>query len=243
MRTWAYNEIKAPADVDTLRDEACPICSEVDSFNGDECQVCGYVAPPKPFRDPDVDLAKTLDLRKQVDEAQGDFGGTNISPVDAADTLPSQDDMVEMAYEQDQAPVNPDMVNEDGRVPVDVRALDADGPPVQKDVETGAEQFAIPTEEEPQVLEPGEVLEQEEDQPGDVDETSAIEDSQASALVCPVCGLTAPSAGAYTSGDGLNDATDDGMGLSAGLPCPNCGKGVLGPASQMVAMSVRYYTN
>lgn len=240
MAKFAYNEIKAPADVDTLRDESCPICSESDAYDGNQCQVCGYVAPPKPFRDPDVDLARTLDLRKQVDEAQGDFGGTNTSPVEAGDTLPSQDDMTQMAYEQDQAPVNPDMVDEDGRVPVDVRALDADGPPVPKDVENGSEQFAIPTADE-EVIEPADI--EGEPEPGEVDETRAIEDEQASAIVCPVCGLTAPSAGAYTSGDGLTDAVNDGMGLSAGAPCPNCGKGVLGPAAQMVAMSVRYYTN
>jgi hypothetical protein len=61
----AYGETKAPADVNTLRDESCPICGNETAFNGRECQVCGYIAPPKPFDDPDVEKAKQLDDLKQ----------------------------------------------------------------------------------------------------------------------------------------------------------------------------------
>lgn len=62
----AYGETKAPSDVDTLRDEACPVCGEENAYNGSECKVCGFVAPPKEFQDPNLDLAKQVDLRKDV---------------------------------------------------------------------------------------------------------------------------------------------------------------------------------
>jgi hypothetical protein len=61
----AYGETKAPADVDTLRDENCPVCGEADAWNGNVCPVCSFVAPPKQFQDPDLDMAKQLDLRQQ----------------------------------------------------------------------------------------------------------------------------------------------------------------------------------
>lgn len=68
----------APADVDTLRDEECPICGEATSYDGNECMICGFVQPPKAFQDPDLDLAQKLDLRK--DDA--DPNGMNVSDVD-----------------------------------------------------------------------------------------------------------------------------------------------------------------
>lgn len=60
-RALAYGEQPAPGEVDTLRDESCPICSDRDSFDGDECGVCGYVAPPEQLQDPDVDMASEVD--------------------------------------------------------------------------------------------------------------------------------------------------------------------------------------
>jgi len=61
----AYGETKAPADVDTLRDENCPVCGEADAWDGNVCPVCSFVAPPKQFQDPNLDLAKQLNLRQQ----------------------------------------------------------------------------------------------------------------------------------------------------------------------------------
>jgi hypothetical protein len=69
---YAYGETKAPQDVDTLRDENCPICGNDSAFDGRECQVCGYVAPPKAFGDPDVEKAKQLDTLKQDIEDQNE---------------------------------------------------------------------------------------------------------------------------------------------------------------------------
>jgi hypothetical protein len=73
----AYGETKAPADIDTLRDEECPICGESTSYDGNSCAVCGFVQPPKEFQDPDLELAQKLDLRK--DDA--DPTGMDVSDV------------------------------------------------------------------------------------------------------------------------------------------------------------------
>jgi hypothetical protein len=64
----AYGETKAPAEVDTLRDENCPVCGEDEAWDGTMCKVCGFVAPPKQFQDPDLSVARQLDLRKQQQE-------------------------------------------------------------------------------------------------------------------------------------------------------------------------------
>jgi hypothetical protein len=84
-RHLAYGETKAPADVDTLRDEECPVCGQSDSYNGTECKVCGFVAPPKEFQDPDLDLAHKVDLRKD----NLDLDGTDVS--DLEDAVNDQD--------------------------------------------------------------------------------------------------------------------------------------------------------
>lgn len=69
-RKLAYGEQKAPEDVNTLREDACPVCGDRDTFDGANCQVCGYVAPPKMFQDPDLEKAREMDLRKDVAEFQ-----------------------------------------------------------------------------------------------------------------------------------------------------------------------------
>jgi hypothetical protein len=85
-----YGEVKAPPDVDTLRDEECPICGETDAYDGTECKVCGYVEPPQQFQDPNVDLAKQLDLRKDnADPAQMD--GQDVGHLEDALADPDRD--------------------------------------------------------------------------------------------------------------------------------------------------------
>jgi len=61
----------APTKIDTLRDTSCPVCGEGDAWNGEACQVCGFIAPPDAFGDPDTELAQKIDLR---DDTPG--GGT-----------------------------------------------------------------------------------------------------------------------------------------------------------------------
>lgn len=78
-RRLAYGETKAPPDVDTLRDENCPVCGEANAWDGNECPVCGFVQPPAQFRDPDLDVAKQMDLRK----GDGDLGGGDVPGLDA----------------------------------------------------------------------------------------------------------------------------------------------------------------
>lgn len=97
MKHQAYGETKAPTQVDTLRDETCPVCGDSDSFDGDTCQVCGYVAPPKIFQDPDLQKARLLDLR--ADPATGDPSNTNPN---VGQNLP---------------PVDPEAVDDNGEVP------------------------------------------------------------------------------------------------------------------------------
>jgi hypothetical protein len=68
-RTASPTQRTAPPQVDTLRDEACPVCGETDGYRGDECGVCGYVRPPEPFMDPDLEMAQRIDLRQDQAES------------------------------------------------------------------------------------------------------------------------------------------------------------------------------
>jgi len=59
-------ETTAPEEIDTMRQEHnCPICGE--NMDGETCDVCGYVEPPKGMDNPDLTKAKEL----QGDMAQG----------------------------------------------------------------------------------------------------------------------------------------------------------------------------
>lgn len=59
-------ETTAPEPIDTMRQEhKCPICGE--QMEGETCDVCGYVEPPKGMDNPDLTKAKEL----QHDMAQG----------------------------------------------------------------------------------------------------------------------------------------------------------------------------
>lgn len=52
-------ETTAPEEVDTMRQEHnCPICGE--TMDGETCDVCGYVEPPKGMDNPDLTKAKEL---------------------------------------------------------------------------------------------------------------------------------------------------------------------------------------
>lgn len=83
----SYGETKAPSDVDTLRPEMCAICGN-DLFDGRECSVCGWVAPPQGLGDPDVTKARQLDqLKDSVDEALDQVDPSRPgAPFDAGDT-------------------------------------------------------------------------------------------------------------------------------------------------------------
>lgn len=67
-----YGETTAPPEVDTLRQQACPVCgTESQAFNGSVCSVCGYTTPPEIMQPPDTGLAQRVDLRQDQQESQG----------------------------------------------------------------------------------------------------------------------------------------------------------------------------
>lgn len=128
IRAVAYGEVKAPADVDTLREEDCPVCGDKDTFDGIQCQICGFINPPDQFRDPDLDKAKTMDLRKQiVDPSLIDNNGELQRVDQTGNAMPQQGDpMADGQQEQDpnaaQDPaqaqmVDPDQLDENGLPP------------------------------------------------------------------------------------------------------------------------------
>lgn len=69
-RHTGIGEVVAPPQVDTLRQDACPICGS-DDFNGDECPICMYTKPPDQFMDPDLDQAGLQDLRGDSGDDSG----------------------------------------------------------------------------------------------------------------------------------------------------------------------------
>ena len=91
IRPLAYGEIKAPAEVDTLREDRCPVCGDGEQYDGIQCRICGFISPPEQFRDPDLDAARLMDLRKQVvDPSELDDNGT-IVPTTPDGALPGAD--------------------------------------------------------------------------------------------------------------------------------------------------------
>lgn len=125
-RKLAYGEQKAPEDVDTLREDACPVCGDRDTFDGANCQVCGYVAPPRMFRDPDLEKARQMDLRKDIAEFQDPNSpnqlGADGQPMDPQEQAGPADPS---ALDENGNPINPDAADPDaqpGSLPGEVQA-------------------------------------------------------------------------------------------------------------------------
>jgi hypothetical protein len=128
IRVRAYGEIKAPADVDTLREENCPVCGDKDTFDGIQCQICGFINPPEQFRDPDLDKAKQLDLRKQiVDPSLIDNNGELQRVNDDGTGMPQQDG--EQPGEEQQLGPDGQPLDEGDPQMVDPEQLDENGLP------------------------------------------------------------------------------------------------------------------
>ncbi len=160
LRAQAYGEQKAPMDVDTLREDACPVCGDRDTFDGAQCQVCGYVAPPKMFQDPDLEKAKQLDLRKDIADFQDPSNpnqvGPDGQPVDADALGPDGQPLNPTAEDpsmqpgglpgevqaevqpDDGSPMDPTQMGEEGQIPdeagapVDPSMIGPDGMPLQQ---------------------------------------------------------------------------------------------------------------
>jgi hypothetical protein len=130
----AYGETKAPADVDTLRDEECPVCGAREGYDGDVCQVCGFITPPSFLQDPDLDKAKQMDLRKDVmseyGQAPGEAGQVPpLSPEEARGEQPVAGDDGDSQPDNE---VDADTVDEDGE-PVDGTGEQVDPDAVAED--------------------------------------------------------------------------------------------------------------
>jgi rubrerythrin len=202
----AYGETTVPPQVDTLRQEACPVCGESEVWTGQRCPVCGFVAPPDLFRDPD--LTKAQQMRDQAgpqedgpvpgfpqgpaDEQQLREQGQPGQPQDQAGSFPDADAQL----------FHPDQITPNG-VPAgapDLRQQEGDLPPSpEEELEQG--------EEEAQAGE-------EEAQQGEEDEEL---DQQGIALGCPACGAS------FAPGE---------QGAQDGSPCPACGQAPLAPVDE-----------
>jgi hypothetical protein len=128
IRAVAYGEIKAPADVDTLREENCPVCGDKDTFDGIQCQICGFINPPEQFRDPDLDKAKRLDLRKQIVDPQLIDNNGELQRVDQDGTAMPQEGEAAPGEEQQLGPDGQPLDADDPQM-VDADQLDENGLP------------------------------------------------------------------------------------------------------------------
>ena len=142
----AYGETVAPPEVDTLREDICPVCGEHDSYNGDKCGICGFVKPPSMFMDPDTEVAQNLDLRSDEQDANAAVGeneGDLICPVcDSEFNSAEEDDAEGEPHLAPAAETLPDDPMDEAR-----NELDPNEEPGEED-ETTEEN--LPTEKNPQ---------------------------------------------------------------------------------------------
>lgn len=254
-RAWsqkvAYGETKAPADVDTLRDPNCPVCGD-DCFDGAECNVCGFVQPPKFLQDPDLEKAQQLDLRKQIGEEDpnalqkeqvqpndvaspddlnddGSFSGQQAQPGSLPGEVQGEVQTAQTGMDQlgvppqDQAGQVPLGPNGEPAGPQDLPPQAQD--PMGKPFTPGPNMPEGPGDPEAPAA-PGE--EQQGLQPGFDGQTGtpqAADDAAQEALTCNSCGFQAQS----TPPDSVDPADPDGGsdGTVAGDLCPYCQQGQL----------------
>jgi hypothetical protein len=151
----AYGETIAPKDVDTLRDEECPVCAEKDSYDGNECSVCGFVKPPDMFLDPDLDKAKQLDLRKDQNDQPGGPVGQQPNPLTPAGNQanPGDPNAVDAQGMPNEVPGS-GMPGTD-QVPIDPNAVDGQGMPTSAPMVPNTLDGQVPGQE--QLVPPGKV--------------------------------------------------------------------------------------
>jgi hypothetical protein len=126
----AYGETIAPKDVDTLRDEECPVCAEKDSYDGNECSVCGFVKPPSMFLDPNLDMAKQLDLRKDQNQQPGGPPAQDQNPLTPGGNQATPDpNAVDAQGMPNEVPGSAQPGSDQVNIPQDPNAVDAQGMP------------------------------------------------------------------------------------------------------------------
>lgn len=215
VRKTAYGETKAPAQVDTLRDDACDVCGNKEGWDGQSCPVCLYMQVPENFRDPDTGVARTMDLRGVGDAAAQtalDQGADAIpGGLDqSGDTMPGADPAQgQLPGGVAEGPGGEMEDPQDATADGEVRTLgdgDGTGDPAAQEAEGQTDVQVANGEGEmsPSQLPPG----------------------AQDVLSCPNCGYQTPA------GPPVSSITDDpsapaSAGPVAGDVCPNCGQAVL----------------
>jgi len=221
----AYGETKAPAQVDTLRDDACDVCGNKEGWDGQNCPVCLYMQVPDMFRDPDTGVARTMDLRGVGDAAaqtamdQGSDaipGGIDQSGEQPPGADPANGQLPggvaegpggEMEDPQDATADGEVRTLGDGDGTSDPAAAEAEG---QTDLQVANGEGG---EMSPAQMPPG-----------------------ADVLTCPACGFQT-QAGAPVSSITDNPSLPASAGPVAGDVCPNCGKAVLMSAAEEAGLT------
>ena len=162
VKTAADDRITAPPYVDTLRQEQCPVCGESSVWTGQRCPVCGFVAPPSLFRDPDT--SKAMQMRDQMENDPSQFPQ---GPADEAmGSFPDADNQL----------FHPDQLTPNG-VPVPSGNA-PDGLPQDEEEEL----------QSPEELEQQGGQEEPEDAAAMAEGEQEEQEEEGAALVCPECG-------------------------------------------------------
>lgn len=261
LHRHALNEVIAPPEVDTMREEICPVCGSEDSYVGDKCTVCGFDKPPSLFMDPDTSLAQNVNLRQDDQEDANDDGaGDLICPVcghtfasaeelneagdphfaPAANSEPAIDDLQvpevpEGAEEEQENEVPkgqaPDIADED---PEGERVDEEDqadnpmaGPPPRQNETSSDEDVTQPQDEEveggPQG--PNDEIGEEVPEEEPVDDSELVDKGQQE-------NAQQAAEEQAEAQYGADQEMEDKTGYEVGDICPNCGQGLLQPASE-----------
>lgn len=217
----AYGETKAPAQVDTLRDDACDVCGNKEGWDGQSCPVCQYMQVPDNFRDPDTGVARTMDLRGDAAAQEALQQGADAVPggTDAAgDMLPGGDPAQgQLPGGVAEGPGGEMEDPQDATADGEVRTLgDGAGDPAAQEAEgqTDAQVPGGDGQMSPSQLPPG----------------------AQDVLTCPACGYQTP-AGAPVSTITADPSIPASAGPVAGDVCPNCGKATLVSAAEEAGLT------
>ena len=226
-RTLAYGETKAPAQVDTLRADRCPVCKDDEAFNGEKCSVCGHVEPPAMFGDPDLTKAQEVDLRQDQADAT-DPGEVDTDPM-AGDDEGAQGDL--------QCTNCGTVFGPDGEI-VDV-ALDAPGDtddPTDPDEPSQATDEALPTDQQNP-----EDSEGQDKKPDDLSDLADLDDEEMEGALSDADPEgergeaeqeQAEQDAAAQDQPPTTQTTDEATGeIGPNMTCPECGQGTLVPAA------------
>ncbi len=219
-RRTAIGETTVPPQINTLRQEECPVCGESEVWTGQRCPVCGFVAPPDLFRDPDLDKAKELRENSSPDPGAGQFPqGPADEEAMAQGSFPDADGQM---FHPDQITPNGVPVGGTGQGP-DGLPQGPDGQPMDPNLMADPNAPADPDAPvDPDQLEEqglgdeqnGETQEEQGEQEaaqGD-EELQEAQDAATAVLGCPACGTQ------FQPGD---------QGAADGQPCPACGQAPL----------------